>query len=137
MSEEILTVIGVRSNVPTALYFTSSRVIVARTASTAARIVGYAFGWGGQAAEEHGEDKKAEELSKLPPESILADNKKNYAISYTDIIQVELFKKMLSGQQIRITAGKDKYQFRLSKPKEVANYINILRSVFGDKLVVS
>ena len=136
MNEEILVTIGTRSNQPTALFFTSNRVIVARTASTAARVIGYAFGWGGQATEEHAEDKKIKELSKLPPEDILADNKKNFAIPYTDIIQVELFKKMLS-RKIRITAGTTKHEFRLSKPKELTTYINALRPVLADKLVVS
>jgi len=137
VKEEVLVAIGTRSNDPTALFFTSNRVIVARTGGTAARIASYAFGWGGQAAEEHAEDKKTEELSKLPPEDILADNKRSFAIPYTDIIQVELFKRVFSGRQIRITAGTTKYQFRLAKPKELANYVNILRPVLTDKLVVS
>ena len=137
MKEELLVAIGTRGNVPMGLFFTSNRLIIARTGSTAARIASYGFGWGGQAVGEAAEDKKLKELSKVSPESILTDNKNNFAIPYSDIIQVEMFKKMLSGRQIRINMGTKKQQFRLSNPRKYKEYADILKSVLGDKLVVS
>jgi len=82
--------------------------------------------------------KKKEQLSKLSPESILTADKKNFAIPYTEVTQVEMLKKRrFHAAMVRIVAGAKKHQFVLDKPKELENYVNILRPVLEDKLVIS
>jgi hypothetical protein len=132
MKEEVLITIETGGN--EALFFTSNRVVVAR-------LVGTATSWGlaaalggifGTIAESKMRDKKLNELRKLSPESILTDNKKNFAIPYTEITEVEL------GKKLKITAGGwHVHKFGLLKSKERESYANTLRPVLGDKLVVS
>lgn len=131
MNEEILVVIDTTEK--KALYFTSNRVIVAKLAGSA---LSWAFGMGGAIAEARMAAKKKEQLSKLSPESILTADKKNFAIPYTEVTQVELLKKRF-GRKIRIVAGTAKHEFWLGKPKELENYVNTLRPVLEDKLVIS
>lgn len=131
MNEEILVVIDTTEK--KALYFTSNRVIVAKLAGSA---LSWAFGMGGAFAEQRMAAKKKEQLSKLSPESILTADKKNFAIPYTEVTQVELLKKRF-GRKIRIVAGTAKHEFWLGKPKELENYVNTLRPVLEDKLVIS
>lgn len=131
MNEEILVVID--TNERKALYFTSNRVIVAKVGGQA---LSMAFGIAGALAESRMQAKKKEQLSKLTPESILTADKKNFAIPYTEITKVELFKKMF-GRKIRIIVGGKKHEFSLGKPKELESYVNTLRPVLADKLVVS
>jgi hypothetical protein len=134
MGEEILTVIG--TGKPETLFFTSKRVIIAKTGGMASRMaMQSAFGVLGALAEQRREAKKKEELSKLTPESILSADKKNFGIPYEEIVKVEFFKKLLS-QKMRITTGTDKYEYYVAEPKKKQpEYLNTLRAVLGDKLV--
>lgn len=132
MNEEILVVIDCTV---TALYFTSNRVIVAKLAGSALSTF---FGLGGMLAEQRMAAKKKEQISKLSPESILTADKKNFAIPYTEVTQVELLKKRrFRVPMVRVVAGAKKHQFVLGKPKELENYANILRPILEEKLVVS
>lgn len=131
MNEEIVEMIETADR--KALYFTSNRVIVAKLGGQA---LSMAFGVFGALAESRMRAKKKEQLSKLSPESVLTADKKNFAIPYSEITKVEFFKKML-GRKIRIIAGAKKHEFGLSKPKELESYVNSLRPILADKLVVS
>jgi len=131
VNEEILEVIETTDR--KGLYFTSNRVIIAKLGGQA---LSMAFGVFGALAESRMRAKKKEQLSKLSPESILTADKKNFAIPYTEVTKVELFKKML-GRKVRITVGAKKHEFSLSKPKEFENYVNVLQPLLGDKLTVS
>lgn len=136
MSEEILEVIETKQ--PKVLYFTSSKVIVANIGGGARGVgLGMVFGALGGLAEGRIEAKKKEQLSKLSAESILTADKKNFGISYMDITQVELRKKLMGRREIRLATSAAKYDFDLKKPKELENYVNTLRPILGDKLVIS
>jgi hypothetical protein len=69
-------------------------------------------------------------------ESILTADKKNFAIPYTEVSKVEMSKGFL-GSNVRINVGAKKHQFKLSKPKEFQNYVDVLQPLLGDKLTVS
>jgi hypothetical protein len=133
MSEEILEVVDTKQ--AKVLYFTSSRVIVANIKAGGG--LGLAFGALGGLAEARMQAKKKEQLSKVSPESILTADRKNFAIPYADINEVELRKKLMGRREIRLTTGAAKYDFDLGKAKEFEKYLNTLRPIFGDKLIVS
>ena len=136
VNEEILAVIS--TNEGKALFFTSNRVIIAKLASLGS-ILGMrlAFGLVGEFLQRHKEAKKEEQLSEFSPESILKADKKNLEIPYTEITQVELFKKWLVGKLLRITVGKTKRVFIVDKPKKLQDCANALRPILGDKMIVS
>lgn len=135
MSEEILEVVDTKQ--AKVLYFTSSRVIVANIKAGGGLGLGLAFGALGGLVEARMQAKKKEQLSKVSPESILTADKKNFAIPYADINEVELRKKLMGRREIRLTTGAAKYDFDLRKAKEFEKYLNTLRPIFGDKLIVS
>ena len=133
MREEVLAAIG--TGKPEALFFTSNRVIIARTGGTASRVaMQSALGTLGMLAQQRREAKKKEELSKLTPESILSADKKNFGIPYEEITKVEFFKKML-WRKVRITTGTGKYEYYVAESKKQPEYVNTLRKVLGDKVM--
>ena len=131
MIEEIIE--AIETNDRKMLYFTSNRVIVA---SIGGRVLSATFGLLGALAEAQMRAKKKEQLQKLTPESILTADKSNFALPYNEVGTIEISKKML-GRKVRIISGTQKHEFWMAKPKEYEEYVNILRPVLGDKLVVS
>ena len=105
------------------LFFTPNRLIVAKTAG----------GWktGGIAGIPFAK-RNAKKLSLLSPEAILKADEKNFAIPYSDIIEVEMKKGILSGK-IKIFTGTKKYEFNIEKRK-FENHLNFVRSVLPGKL---
>ncbi|MFC1925603.1 hypothetical protein ACFLW2_02780 [Chloroflexota bacterium] len=123
-----------------ALCFTSNRLIIANVDGT--RLI-YAFfilaALGGLIIvllQGRARTKKTELLKDLSPEMILAADKKNFAIPYTELGKVEMYKKMRQ-RKIRITDDTAKYEFSLSKSKEFEDYVTVLSPLLNDKLVVS
>ena len=134
MSEEtLITVVPTTANPQSkVLCFTSNRVIVA---DVHYNLIIYVLG--GLIAgplQYRTRNKKAEALSMLSPESILTDDKKNFAVPYAELDKVEL---KMKGRGVRIIAGTAKYEFWLNKPQDFEDLDNKLRPVLADKLVVS
>ncbi len=95
-------------------------------------------------------------VKKLPPEEILMEDSLNYAIAYSEILSVKIFKKFW-GRKIRIiaehttitpkslsydkrmTLGGRNYQFEfwLNQPWQWKKYASTLQPVLQDKLEVS
>lgn len=132
MNEETVLIIDtVGPEATKALCFTTNRMIVAE--------VGECFGaYSGEfplAALLHNlwRGRRMRQLRNLSPEGILTANKKNFAVSYAEIVKVELF-VVRRDRMIRITASAATHEFLLDKPKEVQNYANALRPVLADKL---
>jgi hypothetical protein len=131
MKEEVIATIEVHNN--EALFFTSSRVVVAKLIGGAAS-AGLFLGLGAlgsSIAESKMRAKKLKELSQISPESILTENKKNYAVPYEEMTKCEL------GKKLNIFRGPNKHKFKLRNAKEREEYAKALRPVLGDKLVVS
>jgi hypothetical protein len=85
------------------------------------------------------EAKKKEEHRELSLEDILKADKNNYAISNSDITEVEL-KKLWRGTHIQIKTskkyGKTKWDVEGSWKDVGEKYDNMLRPIFGDRLSV-
>lgn len=116
------------------LYFTTNRVIVAKTGGGG---WGWLFGGIGTIVGAIATGKRAEkrfkELSKLSPESILMADKKNFGIPYHDITQVEVKKHM-----IYILTRRKKHKFgMLGRKKQLDDYANLIRSILPNKTYVS
>lgn len=125
-----------------ALFFTYRRLIVAHVEGLSG------WGYGGPDAlsilavlEDLGRSlgvaRKIKQLSKLSPQEILVAHRSNFAIPYSEIIKVKLFKKMLRRKiRVTITVGTT-LEYWLSKPWQVKKYVDALRTVLPDKLEVS
>jgi hypothetical protein len=131
MKEEIIATIEVQNN--QAIFCTSCRAVVAKLVGTGTSVgMTFAFGWlASGIAESKMRAKKLKELSQISPESILTDNKKNFAVPYEEITRLEL------GKKLKIFTGPKKLEFRLSNAKEREAYANALRPMLGERLVVS
>ncbi len=128
-SEDIIVVL---SSAKKALCFTSNWVIITNVVGFGG--VGYALGGlAGGIAEAVVRGKEVKGLSKRSPENILFSDKENFAIPYTVISRVELFKRML-GLKIRITTAATKYEFGLDKLKDSEKTVSNLRGLLRDKL---
>lgn len=155
MSKEISRIIEVirtsflRATIYETLFFTPSRVIVARICVTGAEPV-FTDHWytliGGiilqlltSKHKERRAKERKEKYPKLPPEDILKDDKHNYAISNSEITKVELLYSPRTGgkprpREIEITTGKKKRKWSIRPSTDpLEDYENILRPIFGDK----
>jgi len=130
MQEEIIETIEVKDD--KAVFFTPKRAIVATLVGKGTS-TGLSFGLGlaGDIGVSKMRSKKLGELSKVSPESILTDNKHNFAIPYEETTKWEL------GKKLKIFTGAKKQEFKLCKSKERETYASALRPVLGDKLIVS
>ena len=138
MNSKALGIMGVsrivgwrRLQVFEALYFTSDKVIVARTAT------GIQMGWGaGDAILGWYKAKEQEErMGDLSVEELLSADINNFAISYDKIEKVEL-KKFGKGAFLNIYSESKKYHWnlhRLSGSYKVEDFVTFLRSIFHDK----
>ena len=134
------------------LVFTSTRVIVARTATSTwlawALLGGPLGGALGAFRTERRRRKAVEHLAQLAPDDILAADKDNYQIPYTDIVKVHVGKRGFMPPTLRILTHETEYNLgrlslgRLSVEKggrragEAAfdECINIVRSALPDKV---
>lgn len=115
------------------LFFTSKRVIVARTSGIpTAFLIGGALGVG---IAKHRATRKYRKLSDVSAEAILAYSRKNYAIPYAEITKVEMNKPsvLLRGNTIISTTGKE-HKFWMTKKREFMNQVDLLSSVLPDKI---
>jgi len=155
MAEEILGTLAasgskVRGTIYSQLVFTSTRVIVARTATWSMwpwAILGGPVGGALSALRGLKRQREAtERLAQLPPDEILAADKDNYQIPYTDIVKVEVGRRGRMPPTLRILTHETKYNLgRLSVEKggrgsgEEAfdRCTNIVRLALPDKLEIS
>ena len=154
MSGKVLGIIPVRRpsfarTIGETLYFTSDRVIVARTYSSGLKGMIPGVGVAITLKDARKAEKKAEGILELP-EGILKAHKDNYAIPNSEITKVELKKYGKYGAKIHITTSKKKhkwYHLQYGETKEgktiklefreySSDLENILRQAFGDKLSV-
>ena len=151
-----------------ALYFTSDKVIVAKVSLGTALVwwilsgaflilatfhvfllnilgvvifalVGLAF-LGVWRLQERNRPKKVKQLGELPPELILSADRRNIAITYAEIVRVELVKKPSSVtiSTGKTSTGKTRREFlpRDARKEEMESYFFTLRSVLGDKVIL-
>jgi hypothetical protein len=151
-TETILAVIEIIGD--KALFFTQQRIIIADVEESAP-------GWAmplllffPNAPSSYNNVKK---FRKLPPEEILMKSNMNFAINYSGIMYIHVFRKLIIGRKIRIiaeyasvtpqslsfrkrmTSGSENYQLELwlSKPWRWGKYANTLPVILHDKLEVS
>jgi hypothetical protein len=73
-------------------------------------------------------------FGKLPPETILAVDKKNFQIPYNDILRVEITKgSPLKLAKIIIQTTNQKYSYNLIEKKDYNAQINLIRSSLPEK----
>jgi hypothetical protein len=120
-----------------ALYFTSDKVIVARTAT------GFQMSWGAiDSIKGWNKAKEQEEtMDDFSVEEILSSDQNNFAISYDKIEKVEL-KKFGKGAFINVIANGKKHHWNVRgipgiKNFRIENLEKILRPIFQEKLVKS
>lgn len=157
MSEEVLGIIKVvrlgmlPSVIIENLIFTSDRVIVARLSTQSYTAwsptdLGLLFGSVqaiGNIIQAAQAEKREKEHVKTYLESILKEDKRNYAIPNSEIEKVEL-KKSWGSYKLHITTRKKKHEWSIylkdlknqAKAVILEDCENVLRSAFGDKLSV-
>jgi len=129
-----------RRQIYEALYFTSNKVIVIRTAT------GFHMGWGAidsavgwQSAEN--QEESMERLSIEEVEKLRDSDEKNLVISYNQIQKIEL-KSFFKAALIYITVNGKRYKWSVRGVPHVKNATvfdveKILEPIFGDKLIKS
>jgi len=118
-------------------YFTQNRVIVVKTGSKAAEYAaGFTFGIVGWAYQGRADWKKSVQLAQLNPESILAANKDNYYISYSEIAQVKVSKGLGNTVKIKTTDNK-KIKYGIEKDEIYKDHVIFLHSVLSEKIFLS
>ena len=117
------------------LYITSDKIIIVKLGGLASflatKVLMPSFGDSDVYA------RKKEKLGKLSPETILTDDKKSFAIPYTEITRLEMSKRFLGGPKVKITVGVNKHQFTLKDTNEYFKCMSALKPVLEDKLTVS
>lgn len=138
LSDKIVQIIETTEDI--ALFFTYNKLIVARVeglsnsgyyGNDALSIFTAVFGL----IQSQGAASKLKQLSKVSPQEVLDAHYMNFAIPYSQVSKVEFFRKWLR-RKIRVTAGRT-LEYRLRNPRKVKSYVNALRNVLPDKLVVS
>jgi len=140
MKEEILGRVEVEDKWGNLLnvVFTSNRIIVARLATILPHLILPAlFGGPGDWRKERRE--RREEYGRLSAESILKADEKNFEISYTEIVKVEMKKPgTFRGAKIKIFTSNKTYEFTSKEKKDLFDErINLVRSVLPDKLSIT
>lgn len=126
-----------RRQIYEALYFTSDKVVVARTAT------GFQMGWGAiDSIKGWNKAKEQEEsMDDFSVEELLSSDQNNFAIAYDKIEKVEL-KKFGKGAFINVIANGKKYHWTVRgipgiKNPTIGDLEKILRPIFPEKLVKS
>jgi len=151
-SEKIVAVI--ETSEEKALYFTSERVVVAYVAglgdngySGSTDLFGLIFTIMG-IVSARSSINTVKQLGMLPPEIILSRDLRNFAIPYSDVVNISIFKKLLS-HRMKIVTSKDMHnyrskpspdgyaiEFKLNKPRQWNDNLTILRTTLPDKIRV-
>jgi pantothenate kinase len=104
----------------------------------AAGAVGAAAGTGGGTAAavtspiERIDKERLEKLKRTSPEQILKSDKKNFDVTYSDIVKIQVGKKLLTSRAHIHTLGLvHKFKFEGLNPEKVENSI---RSLLADKI---
>lgn len=122
------------------LYFTSNRMIAAKTASPIGWFIAFGaiVGAIGAGIAKLTAKKRSEQLKNLSAESIFKADKKNFEIPYAEITKVEMKKAgIISEAKISIFTHTKKYVFIMWKKKEFDAYESLVRSVLPDRLSIS
>ena len=126
------------------LFFTTNRVIVAKILGSGTNVGSYFAGGviGGALAAKHSQNKTAE-FKALSPEIILSKDKKNYAVPYSEIIQIKMKKPgTFSGGHVEIKATNGEQKFKLTNKgafevnKYDFSFVPNLPSTVRDKIVM-
>ena len=116
------------------LVFTSNRLIIAKTGGEPYLGVSKMLAASAKAS------KKVEELKKLSPGEILADNPENVSIPYPDIVTVVMKRPGFLGQAgvlIQVKGIKKWYEFRLAlKKQEFQGHVDFVQSILKEKIIV-
>jgi hypothetical protein len=115
------------------LFFTSKRLIVAKISSSWSRYVGGAIPL---LLERHQQKQKKEKAGEISPEEVLAMDKKNFAVPYSEIDRVMVKKPgAISAGQVKIVTKEKTHQFGVRK-NLFEDFMGLMRSVLADKLTV-
>lgn len=123
------------------LFFTSSRVIVARVGGGLERSIGGVIS---HAISEHRSAKKSTILKELSPEEILRNHEDNFAILYSDIKLVKTKKpgRFRPVTKLEIITAQKKHKFSMFPVVETDakawwdKCVHVLRSALGNKLII-
>ncbi len=124
------------------LFFTRSRVIVARLSSAASELLvqGGLIGW---ALEDRLLDKTRKKLLKYSAEDILRDNKRNYVIPNFEIVSASLEKKSLGRIKVTIETKKKAHSWWVCvkqngkvEERHVEDFVPLMQIAAGNKIVV-
>ncbi|MBN2336405.1 zinc ribbon domain-containing protein [Candidatus Bathyarchaeota archaeon] len=128
------------------LFLTDRRMIAAKTGrfnamftgsmAASGGIVGGLIGAGLDATVNKGRKKKAEEMSQLSPDQVLAMDKKNFQIDYASVQSVEMKTPGLLGVgEIKVKTPGKEHKFQLQVRKDVfVPYIALLQSVLPGRV---
>lgn len=148
MGEEIRGNIGVSIDTGWfgCLFFTSDRLIVARTeekrysSGRTELLLTIIARQRDRKVLEEGEERERMYMT-TQPDNILAADKKNFAMSYSDIVKVEMKKpgRVRSGKITITTTTREKpYKYPLREGREVFDkHVNLVRSLLPNRLSVS
>ena len=145
MKEEIVARIEANQKAmmdfPVELIFTSQRIVVATLVSAGgifATAISDTFSGGFTRLSNLAKEKR-EENEKLSVNEILEANKKNYAIPYEEILEVEIKKPgTFSGAKMKIFTSTKKREVVFKKKKWLFDeLVNLVRPLVGEKLSLS
>ena len=116
------------------LVFTSNRLIIAKTGGEPYLGVSKMLAASAKAS------KKVEELQKLSPGEILADNPENVSMPYPDIVSIVMKRPGFLGQAgvlIQARGTSKWYEFRLAlKKQEYQGHVDFVQSILKEKVIV-
>jgi hypothetical protein len=121
------------------LFFTGSRILVVHVGKRgAAALAGTTFfGWFSGAVEDifkRGKESVTKTgLETLTPEQILATDRENFDIKYTEVVSAELVEEEFY-TVIRLLTGKDKLEFHTGKSFDYV--ASLMREFLADRMVV-
>lgn len=121
------------------LYFTSNRMIAAKTASPIGWFIAFGAIGGaiGAGIAKLTAKERSEQLKNLSAESIFNADKKNFEIPYAEITKVEMKKAgVISDAKISIFTHAEKHVFLIWKKKEFDAHESLVRSALPDKLSI-
>ena len=119
------------------LYFTTNRVLVARVTGLGTMVAG------GALVTAAVVDQKSGQLKAMPPESILLSDSRNFAIPYSEILQMHVKRpSTFRGGKVVILTTKGEQKFSITN-KGLLNlgergfdFLSRLSSLLGNRLVV-
>lgn len=84
------------------------------------------------------EKRRFKKLSKLPPEGVLMDDKKNFEILYSDITRLHIKKgRIVFADKLEILTDSKKHKFSVKRKKQFGRHLRLIRFVLPEKVYVS